>query len=584
MKKHYDRKAKVRSFSPGDKVLVFLPIPGHPLSAKYHGPYEVELKLSEVNYLIKTPDKRKRNRVCHINMLKLYSPRDIEVVTQDTPRVAPVVSLAKIPTDLPTIEHKFAENKLKNSETLNNFGDKVAHLSPKDREEIIDLITEFTSLFSDVPRQTHLIKHDVVVLDDARPIKQHPYRINPIQLENIRREINYMLENGIVEESDSEWSSPCVMVPKADHTFRFCTDYRKVNELTKTDSYPIPRIDDLIDKIGDAKFVTKIDLLSAYYQIPLTPRAQEISSFVTPDGLYKYKVMPFGLKNAPASFQRLINTLTQGIPQCNAYLDDIVVYSTDFQTHMTQLRTLFKRLDQANLTINLAKCQFGHATIEYLGHVVGNGTVKPVDAKIRAILNVPIPQNRKQVRSFLGLAGYYRKFCKDFSTIACPLTDLLKKNHKFDWTQSCQIAFDELKKRLSQTPVRVTPHFDRVFKIAVDACDTGMGAVLTQQDDNGDEHPICYHSQKFNCHELNYSIIEKELLGLILALKQFDFYVNGSKYPIEVITDHNPLTFLSRVKQNQRLIRWSLFLQAYDLNISHIKGKDNVVADTLSRI
>ena len=269
---------------------------------------------------------------------------------------------------------------------------------------------------------------------------------------------------------------------------------------------------------------------------------------------------------------------------CDAYLDDIVVYSRDFATHIKQLRDLFTRLDDANLTVNLTKSQFGHATVEFLGHVVGGGHVRPVDAKVLAIQKVPIPQTRKQIRSFLGMAGFYRKFCANFSTIAAPLTDLLKKNTRFHWSEKCDIAFNTLKSVLTQAPVLVTPNFDKPFKISVDACDTGMGAVLSQVDSHNVEHPVCFHSQKFSKHEKVYSTVEKELLGLIIALKHFDFYINGSSIPIQVFTDHNPLVFLARVKNNQRLLRWQLFLQSYNLSIHHIKGVDNIPADSLSRL
>ena len=583
MKQRYDLKSKVRSFEPGDQVLILLPMTGEPLGTKYVGPYTIESKMNDVDYVVQTPDRGRHTRVCHINMLKPYISRE-ETVPRDIPSTASINSVTKALIDTPTTNTDFVDNKLKNTAALNNLESRLEHLPIEQRKKLHKLIFEYSSLFSDVPRRTHLIEHDIEITEDARPIRQHPYRANPRQLEHLRTEVDYMLKNGIIEKGNGNWASPCVLVPKSDQTLRFCVDYRKVNNITKADSYPIPRIDDLIDRIGDASFITKIDLLSAYFQIPLTPRAQEISSFVTPDGLYKFKVMPFGLMNAPASFQRLINTITQDIFQCHAYLDDIVIYSADFDTHIKQLRELFDKLENASLTVNLAKSEFGCADIEYLGHVVGGGKVKPVNAKVEAILKVPIPQTRKQIRSFLGMAGDYRKFCKNFSTIACPLTDLLKKNNRFDWTPSCQAAFVELKNRLIQTPVLVTPHFDRPFRIAVDACDTGMGAVLTQLDDRGEEHPICYHSHKYNKHERNYSTIEKELLGIIYALKQFDFYVNGNGHTIEILTDHNPLTFLSRVRQNQRLVRWSLLLQSYNLKISHIKGKENLIADALSRL
>lgn len=578
MKVYYDVNARTRIFQPGDKVLMLTPLSGQPLSAKFTGPYEVMAKLSEVNYLVKTPDRRKSQRVCHINMLKPYITREEQKV------VASVNTVIKVGNNSPEIEREVAESKLQNTKALKNLNEKLAHLPDCEQSAIKGLINENIHLFGDVPSRTSVVKHDVILNENTKAIKQHPYRSNPIQLECIRKEVRYMLDNDIITPSSSDWSSPCVLVPKADGSMRFCVDYRKVNKVTKTDSYPIPRIDDLIDQVSNAKFVTKIDLLTAYFQIPLTERAQEISSFVTPDGLYKFKVMPFGMVNAPSTFQRLINTITQDIPKCHAYLDDIVVFSDDFKSHLDQLHLLFTKLTHANLTINLTKSQFCHATIEYLGHIVGNGLVKPLNAKVKAIREFPVPETCKQLRSFLGMAGYYRRFCQNFSTIACPLTNLLKKNCTFKWSNECHQAFDKLKDVLSEAPVLVTPNYSKPFKITVDACDTGMGAVISQKGDDSLEHPISFYSQKFDKHQRNYSVIEKELLGLILALKHFDFYINGSPYPIDILTDHNPLVFLSRVKQNQRIIRWSLFLQAYNLNVVYLPGKQNVVADTLSRM
>ena len=586
MKVWYDKNARTRNFSPGDKVLVFLPNPGQPLQAKYFGPYVIESKVSDVNYVIKTPDRKKGKQLCHINMLKPYISRNT-----DRPNNGPVMvshiaqtddthSQESIGEDIPD---KFTQYKLKNSDVLTNLDSKLSHLPLSNREVIKNVISEFSELFSDVPKKTNFIEHDVDV-GSAIPIKQHPYRVNPIKLELIRNEIQYMLDNDIIEHSSSNWSSPCLLVPKADKTYRFCTDFRKVNSVTKTDSFPIPRIDDLIDRVGDAKYVTKIDMLSGYWQVPLSSRAREISAFSTPDGLYQYKVMPFGMKNAPATFQRLINNIIADQPNCSAYIDDIIIYSKDFISHVRQIRSLFKKLSQANLTINLKKSEFGHATIEYLGHIVGSGQVKPVAAKIEAIIALTPPSTRKQLMKFLGMAGYYRKFCPNFSVIATPLTNLLKKNNKFIWSDQCQKSFESLKSLLTNHPVLIAPNFEKPYSITVDASDEGMGAVLCQKDENEIDHPVCYYSKKFNPHQKNYSTIEKECLGLMLALQHFDFYISNSTFPIMVFTDHNPLTFLSKTTKNQRLLRWSLFLQTYNLEIKHIKGKDNILADTLSRL
>ena len=276
--------------------------------------------------------------------------------------------------------------------------------------------------------------------------------------------------------------------------------------------------------------------------------------------------------------------MIHGLKGCDAYIDDIIIYSDTWEEHLRIIRELFKRLLDAKLTINLSKSEFCHAVVTFLGHIVGQGQVRPIDAKVKAILDFPEPTCKRQLMRFLGMAGYYRKFCNNFSTIADPLTNLLKKGTKFHWNENCQIAFDKLKAILMSTPVLLAPNFDKPFKLAVDASDLGAGAVLIQEDNNGIDHPVCYFSKKFNKHQKNYSTIEKECLALILAIQHFEVYVSSSLTPIVVFSDHNPLTFLHKLKnKNQRLLRWSLMLQEYDLDIRHIKGKDNLIPDALSR-
>ena len=229
---------------------------------------------------------------------------------------------------------------------MSNIDDKLSHLSDHQRTEVTSLISDFEQLFPDVPTKTTAALHDVIV-DNCQPIKQHPYRLNPIKLEHLRDEVKYMLDNDIIEPSTSGWSSPCILVPKPDGSYRFVTDFRKVNTVTKTDSHPIPRIDDCIDKIGHAKYVSKFDLLKGYWQVPLTDRAKEISAFATPDGLFQYKVMPFGMKNSPATFQRMIESILQGLHGCEAYIDDVIIYSTTWDDHMNIIKELFELLLQA---------------------------------------------------------------------------------------------------------------------------------------------------------------------------------------------------------------------------------------------
>lgn len=585
MKERYDISTSERSFDPGQKVLALLPVPGKPLQARYFGPYVVKEKLSNLNYVLETPDRRKETQLCHVNMIKPYIERDSSVEIH--PVSLNVVSSEPEETFSRDLNDKLSPlttAKLSNSDVLRDLDSKLSHLSSTQRQDLTDLLQEFMHLFPDVPTRTEQIYHDVDV-GDASPVKQHPYRLNPIKQKYLKEEIQFLLENDFIEPSHSSWSSPCILVPKPDGSYRMCTDYRKVNSVSKSDTYPIPRMDDCIDKVGNARYVTKFDLLKGFWQVPLTERAKEISAFVTPDGLYQYKVMPFGMKNSPATFQRLINKVIAGLHGCEAYIDDIIIYSDTWEEHLQIIRKFFERLTAAKLTINLSKSEFAQAQVTYLGHVVGQGKVKPVDAKISAISEFPRPESKKQLMRFLGMAGYYRRFCPNFSTVTAPLTRLLNKREKFVWCDKCQKAFQELKALLNSAPVLTAPVFNAPFKLAVDASDVAAGAVLLQEDKSGVDHPVCYFSKKFSKSQRNYSTIEKECFALVLALQHFEVYVTSSSLPIKVFSDHNPLVFLHKLKdKNQRLLRWSLMLQEYNLDITHIKGKDNVIADCLSRV
>lgn len=592
MKAQADKNAKERSFKPGDKVLVLLPLQGEPLKARFSGPYLVKKKLNDVNYVISTPDRRKSQRVCHVNMLKEYFDREAsQPVGMSQANVVQEVDVEKesenTDSDLSSTEGSRNEPcgvKLSNSEVIDNLNDVLKHLPESQRNDICGLLKEYPNVCKDKPGCTPLTIHDVEV-GDVKPIKQHPYRLNPSKLEKVNEEIQYMLDNDIIEPSQSSWSSPIVMVPKPDGSQRFCIDYRKVNAVTKTDSYPIPRLEDCIDKVGNAEYVTKIDLLKGYWQVPLTDRAKEISAFVTPGGLYQCKVMPFGMKNAPATFQRLTNQMIAGLDNCVVYIDDILVYSDTWDDHIDHLRALFDRLDKANLVVNLAKSEFGKAKVTYLGHVVGQGHVLPREAKIQAILEFPIPKTKKELLRFLGMSGFYRKFVENYSTVVSPLTNLLKAKVKFIWSDECQRSFEKLKAILVSEPVLAAPNFTKPFHMAIDASDVGVGAVLLQENREGIEKPVCYFSKKLNQYQKKYSTIEKEALSLVLALQQFEVYLTSSDGDITIYTDHNPLVFLEKFKtKNQRLYRWSLMLQPFPLKIVHIKGKNNVIADALSRV
>lgn len=370
------------------------------------------------------------------------------------------------------------------------------------------LVLDFPSLFADVPTRTHLIQHDVDV-GDARPIRQRFYRVRISKRKVLESEVQYMVENEIAFPSCSSWASPCLLVKKPDLTYRFCTDYRKLNAITKPDAFPLPRMEDCVDQVGTASFVSKLDLLKGYWQVPLTPRAQEITLFITPSGLYSYSVMSFGLRNAPATFQRLMNKVVFGLEGCAVYLDDVIVFSDTWEQHLVHLRALLTCLAEACLTVNLAKCEFAKGTVRYLGKEVGQGEVRPIQAKIVAIQHFPPPSTKKELMRFLGMVGYYRGFCQNFSTVVAPLTDSVK----FVWSVNCQKAFDNVKLLLTTAPVLAAPRLDRPFTIQVDASQIGAGAVLLQTGETGLDHPVSFFSRKFNTYQKN-----KHYLLLVLLV------------------------------------------------------------------
>ncbi len=591
-KRLYDRKVERRTYDPGDQVLVLLPMVESPFQAKFFGPCTVLRQVSELNHLISMPNKRKTTKVCHVNLLKPYHAR----VSDSTEQVAgcngnpillagvtssPSLEVAALEEEESLLDSGVLQPRLKNSEALSNICALLGHLDECQCEQLVDIIHSYSSLFSDTPSCTGLIEHDIDI-GDSPPIKQRFYRMTPEKREILESEVTYMLTNGLAEPSSSAWASPCLLVKKPDASFRPCTDFRKVNAITKPDSYPLPRMEDCVDQVGAAKYVSKFDLLKGYWQVPLSKRAREICSFVTPSGLYSYTVMPFGLRNAPATFQRLMNEVVSGLQGCAVYLDDVVVYSETWEEHLCRIKALFDRLVWANLTVNLAKCEFARATVTYLGKIVGQGEVQPVHAKVTAIKVYPTPSTKKELMRFLGMAGYYRSFCANFSSVVAPLTNLLKADAKFIWSHECQKAFEKVKELLASEPVLAAPRLGEPFQLQVDASNVGAGAVLMQPGVDGVARPVGFFSKKFKSYQLHYSVTEKEALALVWAPQHFDVYV-GSGGPLVVYTDHNPLTFLKSLQNpNQRLMRWALFLQPYELDIRHIKGTANSVADALS--
>ncbi|CAM4672634.1 unnamed protein product [Lepidochelys kempii] len=452
------------------------------------------------------------------------------------------------------------------------------------RQQIQELCTSYAPTFSATPGLTERAYHSIDT-GNAHPIRVQPYRVSPQAKTAIEREIQDMLQMGVIRPSESAWASPVVLVPKPDGEIRFCVDYRKLNAVTRPDNYPMPRTDELLEKLERAQFISTLDLTKGYWQVPLDESAKERSAFITHLGLYEFNVLPFGLRNAPATFQRLVDGLLAGLGEyAVAYLDDVAIFSDSWADHLEHLQKVLERIREAGLTVKAKKCQIGLNRVTYLGHQVGQGTISPLQAKVDAIQKWPVPKSKKQVQSFLGLAGYYRRFVPHYSQIAAPLTDLTKKKqpNAVQWTGKCQKAFNKLKATLMSDPVLRAPDFDKPFLVTTDASERGVGAVLMQKGPDQEFHPVVFLSKKLSERESNWSVTEKECYAIVYALEKLRPYVWGRRFHLQ--TDHAALKWLHTVKEtNRKLLRWSLALQDFDFDIQHISGASNKVADALSR-
>lgn len=431
--------------------------------------------------------------------------------------------------------------------------------------------------------RTSILQHSIVT-NEALPVKQRHYPVSPAIQNRMYTELDRMLEMGVIEESQSPWNSPMVLVNKANGKPRLCLDSRAINKVTVKDAYPLPIIDGLLSRLGETYFISSIDLKDAFWQIELDPESREKTAFTVPGRPhYQFARMPFGLCNAAQTMCRLMDKVigSELREHVFVYIDDLMVVSTDFNSHLARLRKVAERLRMANLTINVEKSKFMLKEVRYLGYIVGNGCLKTDPAKVQAISDFPIPTTVRQVRRFLGMSGWYQRFIADYAEMATPLTNLIGKE-KFVWTPEAQIGFDKLKTALTSAPVLCNPDFTKPFVIQCDASSVGVGSVLYQLSEDGSEHPIAFMSKKLNSAQRNYSVTELECYAAVLSVKRFRPYVEGMEF--KVVTDHASLKWLMNQKDlSGRLARWSLKLQSFDFTIEHRKGSRNVVPDTLSR-
>ncbi|UYV64395.1 K02A2.6-like [Cordylochernes scorpioides] len=459
-------------------------------------------------------------------------------------------------------------------------------LCPEERSQVLTLLSGYGEMFTapdEYKGRTHLVKHQIRTTSDI-PIRKNPYRVSLKERKIISDQINSMLKNGIISHSSSPWASPIILVKKKNGTFRFCVDYRNLNSVTVKDQYPLPRIDDCFDSLHGARYFTSLDLCSGYWQVEVEEQDREKTAFITPDGLYQFNVLPFGLCNGSATFERLMDTVlrTHKWKICLCYLDDVIIFSEDLHSHLNRLKTILECLKTAGLTLNASKCRFAYTELLILGHVVSNEGIAPDPEKIISIRKFPTPRTVKDVRAFLGLCSYYRRFIREFSKVALPLQILTRKNHSFAWGKEQELSFNSLKNKLISP--EVLTHYDpnKPIGLHTDASDQGLGAVLVHLDENTKERPISYASRTLQKAETNYSTTEKECLAIIWAIKKFRPYLYGRKFTI--YTDHHSLCWMAKMKNPAgRLARWSLELQEYDFAIKYKSGKTHLDADGLSR-
>ncbi|UYV70787.1 hypothetical protein LAZ67_8000616 [Cordylochernes scorpioides] len=509
------------------------------------------------------------NRETHIWITNPY-PRPLKIMKNQT------LAFGSSPAKINVSREREVE---KNEEPRFQINE---NLSPKEQKELKQVLERYGDLFSSRLGRTNLAKHRIDT-EDAKPIKHKPYRVSAKERDIIKEQIDEMLTEGIIRPSSSPWSFPVILVKKRDGKYRFCVDYRKLNNVTVKDVYPIPRIDEVMDTLQGSTHFSAIDLRSGYWQVEVEERDKEKTAFTTAHGLYEFNVMPFGLCNAPATFERNMENMLGNLRWqiCLCYLDDVIIYSPDFPTHLKRLEAVFRCFRESNLRLNDKKCGFAFEELEILGYITSKHGIKPAEHNIKAVRNFPRPKKVKEVQSFLGMCSYYRKFIKDFSKIADPLTNLIKKSVSFTWTERQEEAFQTLKTALLSPPILGHFNPNAPTYVHTDASNIGIGATLVQ-DIGGEEKVISYLSRTLSKAEQNYSTTEKECLAVVWSMSKLRPYLYGRHF--KIVTDHHALCWLKNLKDpTGRLARWALKIQEYDFDIIHKSGKKHLDADGLSR-
>ena len=592
-KKYFDKRAKHRSLALGDLALLLLPMETNKMELHWKGPYRVVQVIGDYDYKIELEGGKLKT--FHINMLKKYVVRE---PPNGPGELALEVPEAQIGEQLSVIASCLAEERDEhelsvpdsrmfvhyNARQKETYRDVEVNpdLQESQQQQIWELLEEFQDIFSDVPKITNLGEHEIK-LRSTDLVQQKAYPVPAHLRQVLDEELDTMLEMGVISPSDTLYSSPLVMVKKADNTPRVCVDFRRLNQLCALDPEAPYSPDDIFTQLGGCRIYSKFDLAKGYYQIRLSEKSRELTGFATHRGKFAFEVLPFGLSSAPMTFNRIMRKLLERAKGLHHYLDDVLAHTESWTEHLATLRDFFIRVREANLSIRPSKCQVGYNKIEFLGQVVVEDALTPNTTNLEKILNASRPNTKTRVKSFLGLTGFYQNFIPRYSSITAPLTDLLRKNlpDKVRWGDSQESAFVTLKECLLKGPILKLPMLEREFILRTDASDRAVGAVLLQ-DHDGRLHPVAYASKKLSERERRYAISQKECLAVIYGVQRFHKYLYAKKFVLE--TDHKPLEILSgKPSSCPRLMRWALALQAYTFQTRVIAGSENLGADFLSR-
>ena len=505
----------------------------------------------------------------------------IRRVKIETPEVSPAVRLVGDSHDIGEQNTPFLRNTVEEMEKtvpehLKDLYERtVVDKSDSTKVTVAELLTTHSETFSrddDDLGCTHLATHEIDT-GKAKPIKQPPHR-TPLAYQGKDKEaIEKMKDKGVIRESTSPWASPVVLIPKKDGTLRVCIDYRRVNQVTKKDGFPLPNMRDCLDSVAGSAYFSTLDLTSGYHQVPVAEADIPKTAFVTKHGLFECLTLPFGLCNGPSTFQRVMELALRGLQwiTCLIYIDDIIVFAKTEEEHLARLGEILNRIQSANLKLKPGKCHLLQTEVLFLGHLLSGEGVKPNPANIDRVLGWSTPTKPKEVRQFLGLATYYRRFIKDFAKIAKPLSELTGTSVEFKWTDACQQSFDALKHALTGPEIMAYPLDVGEFILDTDACDVSIGAVLSQVQD-GKEKVVAYASRTLNKAERNYCVTDKELLAVKHFIEHFRHYLLGRHFIVR--SDHQALQWLFSLKEPKgRIARWLTIMAEFGFEVEYRAGK-----------